>query len=121
MFCVCVALFPLLWPTFAGAGTRAYGTEAKLLTNFSALGSRWKAGGRGEQPGSQSWSESTAQLLLGCNTDTDLLLYSVTSMRETAIRLLKLEGAGETRSDGIHILKGAERILLLGEMFYEGT
>lgn len=97
---------------------RARGTEAKLVVNFSSPGSRWKARGRGEQPGSRSWSESTAQLLHGCNTSTDLPLYSVTSMRETALRLLKLEGAGEPGNDGIRILKGAEMILVLGEIFY---
>lgn len=74
MFCVCVVLFPLLWPAFAGAGMRAHGAEAKLLISFSSPGSRWKAGGRREQPGSRSWSESTAELLHGCNTNTDLLL-----------------------------------------------
>lgn len=42
-------------------------------------------------------------------------------MCETAVRLLKLEGAGEIKSGGIHILKGAERILLLGGIFYGGT
>lgn len=52
--------------------------------------------GRGEQPG----SESTDQFLLGCNTHTDLPLYSVTSMHGNAVRLLKLEGEGKTRSDG---------------------
>lgn len=66
MFCVCVAVFLLLWPTFAGTGMRAHGTEAKLLVNFFSPGSRWKAGGRGKQPRHQSWFESSAQLLLGC-------------------------------------------------------
>lgn len=69
VFYVCLALFPLLGPDFAGAGVRAHGTEAKLLTIFSSPGSRWKAGGRGEQPGSQSWSESmVVRLTLTCRS-----------------------------------------------------
>lgn len=83
------------------------------FVNFSSPESWWKAGGRGEQPG----SESAAQFLLGCNTNADLPLYSVTSMRKNAVRLLKLEGAEKTRSEGVHILKGAERILLLERYF----
>lgn len=60
-----------------------------------------------------------APLPHGCNTNTDLPLYGVTSMRETTVRLLKLEGAGEIRTDGIHSMKGAERVLLLEERFLE--
>lgn len=96
----------------------AHGSEIKLLVIFFSPRSRWKAGRRREKTRSQSWSESTAQLLLDCNSNTDFPLYSVTSMHEINVRLLKLEKAEDARRDEINILKGDERILLMEEVLW---
>lgn len=90
-----------------------------LIFSLQGLGGRQ---GEGENnPGIRPGLRALHNSCLDANTSTDVLLYSVSSMHQTAVRLLKLEGAGEARSDRTHTLKRAKRILLLREIFYGDT